>query len=120
MGRAAARELFGEGFDPVGERITIGDRAFTVSGYFRTNDSDMDETVFVPLAAGQSMLNVRHLHTITVSIEQAGDASRIAEQITTLLRERHARGRQRARSTTGLGGNQLPGGGGGRRWTTSP
>ena len=32
MGRAAARELFGEGFDPVGERITIGDRAFTVAG----------------------------------------------------------------------------------------
>ena len=112
MGRAAARELFGEGFDPVGDRITIGDRAFTVSGYFRTNDSDMDETVFVPLAAGQSMLNVRHLHTIMVSIEQAGDASSIAEQITTLLRERHARG-QRAPSTAGLGGNQLPGGGGG-------
>ena len=112
MGRAAARELFGEGFDPVGDRITIGDRAFTVSGYFRTNDSDMDETVFVPLAAGQSMLNVRHLHTIMVSIEQAGDASNIAEQITTLLRDRHARG-QRAPSTAGLGGNQLPGGGGG-------
>ena len=52
MGRAAARELFGEGFDPVGERITIGDRPFVVSGYFRTNDSDMDETVFVPAGGG--------------------------------------------------------------------
>ena len=96
MGRAASRELFGEGFDPVGERITIGDREFVVAGYFRTNDSDMDETVFVPLAAGQSMLNVRHLHTITVSVEQAGDASRVAEAITELLRERHQRGRQAA------------------------
>jgi putative ABC transport system permease protein len=111
MGRAAARELFGEGFEPQGEPITIGNRTFNVSGYFRTNDQDMDETVFVPLAAAQSMLNVRHLHTITVSIEQAGDASRIAEQITSLLRDRHARGRQAA-TTTGLGGNQLPGGGG--------
>jgi ABC-type antimicrobial peptide transport system permease subunit len=108
MGRAAARELFGEGFDPVGERITIGDRAFTVSGYFRTNDPDMDETVFVMLPAAQAMWNVRHLQTITVSIEQAGDASRIAEDITQLLRDRHARG-QRAPTTTGLGGNQLPG-----------
>ncbi len=107
MGRAAARELFGEGFDPVGERVTIGERAFIVSGYFRTSDADMDETVFVPLAAGQSMIGVRHLHTITVSIEQAGDASRIAEAITTLLRDRHARGR-RAPTTAGLGGNQLP------------
>ena len=111
MGRGAARELFGEGFDPVGERITIGDRAFTVSGYFRTHDSDMDETVFVPLAAAQSMLNVRHLHTITVSIEQAGEASRVAEEITAMLRDRHAMGR-RAATTSGLGGNQLPGGGG--------
>jgi ABC-type antimicrobial peptide transport system permease subunit len=108
MGRAAARELFGEGFDAVGEHITIGDRAFTVTGYFRTSDPDMDETVFVPLAAGQAMLKARHLQTISVSIEQAGEASRIAEDITTLLRERHGRGRQAARAT-GLGGNQLPG-----------
>ncbi|HUQ88057.1 MAG TPA: ABC transporter permease [Vicinamibacterales bacterium] len=108
MGRAAARELFGEGFDAVGEHVTIGDRTFTVTGYFRTSDPDMDETVFVPLAAVQQMINVRHLQTITVSIEQAGEASRIAEDITTMLRERHGRGKQAARAT-GLGGNQLPG-----------
>ena len=111
MGRAAARELFGEGFDPVGERITIGERTFEVSGYFRTQDPDVDETVFVPLATGQSMLNIRHLHTITVAIEQAGEASRVADAITVMLRERHARGK-RAATTAGLGGNQLPGGGG--------
>jgi putative ABC transport system permease protein len=112
MGRAAARELFGEGFDPVGERITIGDRTFAVTGYFRTNDSDMDETVFVPLPAAQAMLGARHLHTITLGIEQAGEASRIAEEITTLLRERHGRGQQATRAA-GLGGNQLPTAGGG-------
>ncbi len=108
MGRAASRELFGEGFEPMGERISIADREFVVAGYFRTNDTDMDETVFVPLAAGQAMLKVQHLHTVTVSVEQAGDASRVAEAITVLLRARHQRGKQAAR-TTGLGGNQLPG-----------
>jgi ABC-type antimicrobial peptide transport system permease subunit len=108
MGRAAGRELFGEGFDPVGERITIGERAFAVTGYFRTNDSDMDETIFMPLADGQALWNLRHLHTITVSVEQAGEASRVAEAITELLRERHRRGHQAA-TTGGLGGNQLPG-----------
>ncbi len=107
MGRAAARELFGEGFDPIGEHITIGDRHFGVTGYFRTADPDMDETVFIPLAAGQAMLNGNYLQTITVSIEQAGDASTIAEQITSLLRDRHGKGRQAARAS-GLGGNQLP------------
>ena len=108
MGRAAARELFGEGFDPVGERITIGDHAFNVTGYFRTSDPDMDEGVFVPLAAGQAMIGARHLHTIAVSIEQAGEASRIAEEITALLRERHGKGRQSTARASGLGGNQLP------------
>jgi len=108
MGRAAGRELFGEGFDAVGERITIGDREFVVSGYFRTNDTDMDETVFVTLVDGQAMLKVQHLHTITVSVEQAGDASRVAEAITVLLRERHQRGQQATRAP-GLGGLQAPG-----------
>lgn len=113
MGRAAARELFGEGFDPVGGRITIGDRTFVVAGYFRTTDPDMDETVFIPLAAGQAMLNMPHLQTITLAIEQAGDASRIAEEVTTLLRDRHGRGKQATTRATGLGGNQLPTAGGG-------
>ena len=35
IGRAASRELFGEGFDPVGERLTIGDQAFVVAGFLK-------------------------------------------------------------------------------------
>jgi ABC-type antimicrobial peptide transport system permease subunit len=107
MGRAAATELFGEGFDPVGEQITIGDRAFHVTGYFRTEDDEIDETVFIPLAAAQQMQNMPYLQTVTVSIEQAGDASRVAEEITTLLRDRHGKGKTAARAS-GLGGNQMP------------
>jgi ABC-type antimicrobial peptide transport system permease subunit len=113
MGRAAARELFGEGFDPIGEHVTIGDRTFAITGYFRTTDQEMDETVFIPLAAAQAMLNMPHLQTITLSVEQAGDASRVAEDITTLLRDRHGRGQQATTHATGLGGNQLPTAGGG-------
>ncbi len=111
MGRAASRELFGEGFDPVGEKVAIGDRTFVVSGYFRTTDADMDETVFIPLAAGQALLGgIPYLHTITVSVEQAGDATSVAMAITDALRERHGRGRH-AVQAAGLGGNQLPGAG---------
>jgi ABC-type antimicrobial peptide transport system permease subunit len=108
LGRAAAAELFGEGFEAEGERVTIGGRAFTVAGVVRTADADSDETVFIPLAAAQALQSIRHLHTITVSVEQAGEATRIAGAITTLLRERHARGRQAA-SGVGLGGLQGPG-----------
>jgi ABC-type antimicrobial peptide transport system permease subunit len=54
------------------------------------------------------MLGIRHLHTIEVSVEQAGEATRVAEDITRILRDRHQRGRA-ASSAPGLGGNQLPG-----------
>ena len=52
LGRTAAAELFGEGFSAAGERVTIGERAFTVAGVVRTSDADQDETVFIPLTAG--------------------------------------------------------------------
>jgi ABC-type antimicrobial peptide transport system permease subunit len=108
LGHRAAADLFGEGFSAEGQRITIGERSFTVAGVARTNDPDQDETVFVSAAAGQALLRIKHLHTIMVSVEQAGDATRVAMALTDLLRERHARGRQ-APSTVGLGGLQGPG-----------
>jgi putative ABC transport system permease protein len=108
LGKTAAAELFGEGFDAEGETVTIGDRPFTVAGVARTNDTDQDETVFVSLAAGQELLKIEHLHTITLAVEQAGDATRVAMDITELLRQRHAKGRQTA-TTVGLGGLQGPG-----------
>jgi ABC-type antimicrobial peptide transport system permease subunit len=113
VGKSAAAELFGEGFDAVGETITIGERAFEVTGVARTTDADQDETVFIPLAAGQGQLGIRNLHTIMVSVEQAGEATRVAQDITDLLRERHNRGRQTTASAKGLGGLQGPASGGG-------
>jgi ABC-type antimicrobial peptide transport system permease subunit len=108
IGRTAAAELFGEGFDARGEKLTIGDRVFIVAGVIRATDADQDETVFIPLSAAQAMQSMRHLQTITVSVEQAGDATRVGEAITALLRERHARGRQASGGGT-LGGLQGPG-----------
>ncbi|MEZ5288307.1 MAG: FtsX-like permease family protein [Vicinamibacterales bacterium] len=101
-------ELFGEGFDAEGETLTIGDQTFTVTGVVRTNDAEQDETVFVTLPAGQQVVKAAHLHTITVSVEQAGEATRVADEITNILRERHSKGRQQV-VRTGLGGLQGPG-----------
>jgi putative ABC transport system permease protein len=108
LGRAAATELFGEGFSGVGERVTIGDRSFDVAGVARTNDSTQDESAFITLGAAQALLGIRHLHTIALSVDEAGRASQVAMDVTTLLRERHAKGRQTA-TTVGLGGLQGPG-----------
>ncbi len=108
LGQVAARELFGEGFSGIGERVTIGERPFQVAAVARTNDADQDESAFVSLAAAQALLGIPHLHTITLSVDEAGRASEIAMEITALLRERHAKGKQAA-TTVGLGGLQGPG-----------
>ena len=109
VGRTAAEELFGAGFEPVGETIKISGVELRVVAMIESTSTEHNESVFVPVSTLQSMMNIRHLHTIEVSVEQAGEATRVAEDITLTLRERHRRGRA-ATSVSGLGGNQLPGG----------
>jgi ABC-type antimicrobial peptide transport system permease subunit len=91
LGRTASDELFGVGFDPVGERIRISGRELRVVGMIDAGAGDQNETVFVPFTTLQQLLGIRHLHTIDVSVEQAGEATRIADDITRILRERHGR-----------------------------
>jgi ABC-type antimicrobial peptide transport system permease subunit len=64
------------------------------------------EGVFVPYTALQDVLGISHLHTITVAAEQAGDASRIAQEITTLLRARHGIA---GAGRSGAAANMMPG-----------
>ena len=44
----------------------------------------------MPYTALQDALGIPYLHTITIEAAQAGEASRIAADIATLLRARHA------------------------------
>ena len=91
VGRAVSDDLFGVGFDPVGERIRISGRELRVVAMIDAGASDQNETVFVPFTTLQQMLGIRHLHTIDVSVEQAGEATRVAADIARILRERHGR-----------------------------
>jgi ABC-type antimicrobial peptide transport system permease subunit len=95
---SAAAMLFGASINPVGETIQIRQRAFTVRGVFdRTGRlgaaaaGQLDE-VFLPYTALQDLVNIRHLHSIAVSIVQAGESTRVALDVTRLLRERHRLG----------------------------
>jgi putative ABC transport system permease protein len=87
--------------------VKISGRQLEVIGMIESTSTEHNETVFLPVSTLQSMLNLRHLHTIEISVEQAGEASRVAEDITRILRERHLRGRA-AGTTPALPGNQLP------------
>ena len=109
MGRAAARELFGEGFDPVGEHITIGDRAFSVTGYLPHQRSRHGRN------------GVRAARRRTGDAQCPSPADDHGLDRAGGRGEPHRRGRSRRccasgtaaagrrRARRGLGGNQLPG-----------
>ena len=118
LGSTVQDRLFGDAINPVGRSITIRDRSFAVVGVTSTTDEDQMETVFVPYPVLQDLLGISHLHGVTVEAAQAGDASRIAADVTALLRQRHAPHINAAMDTLrrgGVLGNQMPqaGSGGG-------
>jgi putative ABC transport system permease protein len=111
LGSTVRDRLFGDAINPVGRSITIRDRTFAVVGVTSTTDEDQMETVFVPYPVLQDLLGISHLHGVTVEAAQAGDASRIAADVTALLRQRHAPHINAAMDTLrrgGVLGNQMP------------
>src|SRR6185295_5299438 len=111
LGRTARDQIFGAGADAVGKTVEIHGTSFTVVAVTDTADPDQIEMAFVPYTALQDALGIPYLHTITIEAEQAGEASRIAADVTTLLRTRHAEhintAVQKLRQG-GVAGNQMP------------
>jgi len=88
VGTRAATALFGA-VEPVGLSFTIRNDSFKVVAVTESTIEDQADSVFVPVTTLQQMRGLATLETITVAAEQAGDASRIATEIGTLLRTRH-------------------------------
>ena len=111
LGRTVADQLFDAGVNPVGRDVTIRGQSFRVAGVIESPDPDQLEMAFVPYTSLQDALGISYLHSITVEAEQAGDATRIAADVRTLLRERHAghigAAVERLRQG-GVLGNQMP------------
>ncbi|HUR34568.1 MAG TPA: ABC transporter permease [Vicinamibacterales bacterium] len=94
---AVADRLFGDGTDPTGSTVRIRQAEFTVAGVtaksagLSTGGAALDE-VYAPYTTVQQMLDVPHLQSVAVSVDRAGESTRIAMEVTRLLRARHALG----------------------------
>ena len=95
LGQTVARALFRDGQDPLGRYVLVNNVPFQVVGLMSAKGatqwgSDMDDIVFVPLTTGSLRLfGQRHLRSITVQVDDAGEMDATQKAIEALLLSRH-------------------------------
>ena len=89
LGVNLATDLFGPDIDPIGQVVQLRATDYTVVGVTDDSADDHSEVMFVPWLTLQSNLEKTNLDSIIVSVQRAGEASSIAEEIRALLRQRH-------------------------------
>ena len=100
LGQIVVERLFGTGANPVGETVTLWNQPFEVIGVMTSATwvvqpapgDDQFDAVYMPYTTMQRLLNLSKLNDITVTAESSGDVSRLARDITNLLRRRHGIG----------------------------
>jgi putative ABC transport system permease protein len=99
LGSVAAQRLYGSA-DPVGQEVRIWNQGFRVVGVVSSTswvvapapgDGQFD-AVYVPFTTVHRLLNVTNLNDITITASSTGDVTRIAKEVTDLLRTRHGIG----------------------------
>lgn len=81
-------ELF-PGRSGVGRTVAIREREFEVVGVYQSTDRSLAEAAMVPHTLLGEMVGRDYLQAVAIATERAGDASRVAREVTNLLRERH-------------------------------
>lgn len=100
LGQTVVRELFGDGVDPVGQRMRIGPIPFTIVGVLgekgQSGFQDQDDIVVIPLDAARSRVIGRGSGSRGNSVNQiylkAVDENalyRLEQDVAELLRDRH-------------------------------
>ena len=98
IGQTVVTNLFGEGVDPVGQRLRVGPIPFTIIGVLgakgQSGFQDQDDIVVVPLDAARSRIIGRgvsgdQVNQIYVKAVDEDALYQLEQDTTSLLRERH-------------------------------
>jgi putative ABC transport system permease protein len=96
LSSTASDKLFGTGVQSVGQTIEVRKHQFTVVGVVGRaggfGRGDAFDEIFVPYTALQDVLKIGYLHNVLLSVEMAGESSRVSQDIVRLLRSRHQLG----------------------------
>jgi putative ABC transport system permease protein len=91
LGSQTAEDLFGN-TDPVGRRISVGERKFTVVGVLKSMGStlgaQLDTPVYLPYTVAKTLTD-KGLYVDYISLQAVGDIDLATEDIQSLLRQRH-------------------------------
>jgi putative ABC transport system permease protein len=96
LGAVASQRLFGAQ-NPVGKTVNLWKQPFDVVGVIGSGSwlvapapgDDQFDAVYVPFTTIQHLLNLSKLNDITITTASSGDVTRVAKQITDVLRGRH-------------------------------
>ncbi len=95
LGSSVAIDLFGEGFDPVGESITINSKPFRVIGVAAEKGGagiggNPDESIYIPVTTAQTILiGQNFVQNIQVVADGPDQIEPLQGEITRLLLDRH-------------------------------
>jgi putative ABC transport system permease protein len=97
LGSVVSEKLFGAGVNPVGREVRLWNQPFQVVGVLGSTTwtatpapgDDQFDAVYTPYTTVHRLLNLTKLNTITITVRNSGEVSRIARQVTELLRKRH-------------------------------
>ena len=95
LGTVTRDQLFGSDVSPLGQIIRVSNQPFTVVGVMASKGQsgmgqDQDDTIFVPYTTVLKKLRgITNIQMVSVSAFSAGETSRVADNIATLLRTRH-------------------------------
>ncbi|MEE4278255.1 MAG: ABC transporter permease [Halieaceae bacterium] len=89
LGANLAADLFGSADAAPGSVIRIRGLELTVTGVTDDASDDYADVLFLPWQTLQASMGIQHLDGITIAAEKAGETSRIATEVRTLLRQRH-------------------------------
>jgi putative ABC transport system permease protein len=95
LGSVTRDQLFPPDTSPIGQVIRIANQPFTIVGVMGSKGQsgmgqDQDDTIFVPYTTVMKKLRgVTNIQQVSVSATSAGDTTRVADDIATLLRTRH-------------------------------
>jgi putative ABC transport system permease protein len=95
LGTVTRDQLFAPDMSPIGQIIRISNQPFRVVGVMSSKGQsgmgqDQDDTIFVPYTTVMKKLRgITNIQMVSVSAISAGETTRVADNIATLLRTRH-------------------------------